>query len=275
MNQFMKKVLSVAVLGLASTAANANTLLDFTINQASVPGSETILNPVLTIDKIIGNYNEVFTGNLDGTFSTTAYWDAASFAKNDGATAQGSGLTTNPAIVGVQYGMYATFTATGFFAPNPAAPGGFVFIANGGSFELFIDPDNNTTKALGATGSDPVVIGGTTTDDYQVATASLLFGSGNSAPGGVGSANGNFDLVFSPFTLTNTTPGGTGFFVAPDPFHIVLDVKGQFNFFQPVGTQEINGSADAFFIKIPEPGSLALIGIAVAGIGFTARRRKS
>ena len=270
MNQFMKKVLSVAVLGIASAGVNAAELLDFTIDQSSVPGSETLSNPVITVDKIIGNYNEIFTGLLNGTFSTSAYWDAASYAKDDGATAVGSGLTTNPSFSTLQYGMYATFTATGNFVPN--AGGGFTFIANGGSFELFIDPNNDTTKALGATGLDAVTIGGGTADDYQVASASLLFGSGNSAAGGVGSANGNFDLVFSPFTLT--APGGTAFFVAPDPFHIVLDVKGQFNFFEPVGNQTINGSADAFFIKIPEPGSLALIGAAVAGIGFTARRRK-
>jgi hypothetical protein len=102
---------------------------------------------VITVDKILGNYSEVFTGTNLGTFTTAAFWDAASFAKDEGATAVGSALTTNPALVPQQYGMYATFTANGFFVPNVS--GGFTFTATGGQFNLFIDPDNNSTKALG------------------------------------------------------------------------------------------------------------------------------
>jgi hypothetical protein len=45
--------------------------------------------------------------------------------------------------------------------------------------------------------------------------------------------------------------------------------------FDPNGNSIINGSADGIFLPVPEPGSLALIGAAIAGIGFTARRRKA
>jgi hypothetical protein len=45
---------------------------------------------------------------------------------------------------------------------------------------------------------------------------------------------------------------------------------------RPLGTRALQtqGECLVFVPKIPEPGTLALIGLGLAGIGFVARRRK-
>jgi hypothetical protein len=273
MKQFMKKVLGVAVLGIVSAAANAAPLLDFTVAPSS---TGTNVKPNFVADKVTGPYVELFTaiGGLtpmdptdDNRFATVAFWQATSFSRNDGVTTLFAPVTG----LGLNYNMYAVFSATGTFAGAP--PAAINFLADGGSIQLYIDPSLDTTLALPATGNLPIIVTDANADDYLIASAPLSSGEGNANAGNIGTANGQFDIVFYPLTLTS--PAGEAYFVAPDPFYLAIDVSGQFVSFDPNGNSIINGSADGIFLPIPEPGSLALIGAAVAGIGFTARRRKA
>jgi hypothetical protein len=50
--------------------------------------------------------------------------------------------------------------------------------------------------------------------------------------------------------------------------------SGQLNNFTPVGTQEINGSLDVTF-AVPEPASVALIGLGLMGLGLSRRRKQA
>jgi hypothetical protein len=253
MKKHLLSIVAAASMLVAGVAQAAPAYEDFTISEGSVPGA---LANSFTADKMNGGYFEKLTINPDFTFATTAYANFGQFFKDDGTNLVSP---TQLNCLGANcYGLYATFTSTGYVS-GPSS-----FVGTAGAFELYIDPDQNTTLALGATGADPVVIGGNA-DDYKIAFSTDLF----AALGLVGNP-GAFDLWFKNFTLTAL---GEGYFTSPDPFHLVVNVDGDFdNFVIAPGTINVTGDVSAVF-GIPEPGTLALAGLALAGIGLASRRK--
>lgn len=243
----------VMMMGFSAAAGAAPIPLnDFVVNEGSVPGASA---NTFTADKLTGSYAERLTLNEDGTFDTAAYVNFAGFVKNDGLTNVPSQLN---ALNG--YNMYALFTSSGTFS-------GGTFTGTTGSFSLYIDPDQDTTFAVGASGAIPVATGNDS-DDYVIAISDSLL----SAVGIVGNP-GAYDLLFGAFTLTAE---GANYFTLPRPFYLITNVDGDFdNFIPAVGTPiDVVGDVSAIFL-IPEPGSLALAGLALAGLGLSTRRRKT
>lgn len=293
-----KSLLSAAVatalaFGASGAAAAPDAAyLDFTINESSVPGvgpSAGGGNVLRTGDNLEGQYNELFTVTGVNSFWTQAFWDASSLFRTGGtvpvSTFLGSRIAGGEAAdvdaITRQYSLYAVFTAAGTFA-SPV-PGSFVFTGTSGTIDLYIDPSRDTTLSLD---TDPTAAGCSPTlgvcktdaagDDYKIAFASnVMIGTGNATPGD-SIANGNFEIVWNDFTLTSGSAprDGDSYFIAPRPFHLVLDVNGQFQEFAVSGIQTTNGSANAFF-RVPEPATVGLMGLGLALAGLAGRRRSS
>lgn len=242
-----------------------------TIQEGAIPGAAT--NSVV-VHQLGGFYDEIFTVTGANTFATEAIfratgWDVPSQV----------GLAEN-LFGGAGYGLYAKFISSGTFAPSGS---GFKFTGGAGYIELWADAKQNTVynvagMASGTSGSvgNLVLSSGaaSTTDDILLGKASVQSsGDGNGTPGGLGTANGNFELTFSDWTLTN--PAGMAYFVAPVPFYVKLDLNGNFQGFDPTSatnTLLLGNVANAFFF-IPEPNALALVGLALLGAGIASRRK--
>ncbi len=246
-----------AALGLGSGVASA--FPQFTIDEAGAGDAATAIQA----DRLTGPYNELITFDGAGNFAVSLVLDINTMT--NGGFGVASGLGSN-------YDIYALYTATG----TVSAPVGTVttFTANPGSgaFSVFLDTNNDTVfgpASAPANGLLPWSALGGAGEDVQIATGVTLAGNGlldTACP------NGNCGS-FGNTTSFDLTAAGSAFFVEPNPFYEFSFQSG--NFLAPFSTAPgnvvITGSADVTFV--PEPGSLALLGLGMLGLGLSARRR--
>lgn len=269
-------VLSLAFGAIGAQAATVG--LPITIEEGSVAGTPS---NVFVADQLGGQYDEVVTF-VDATrFTTAAIFRAGAWFR-DGATVTEGQFLNGPGASG--YNLYAKFIGSGTY--STAVVGSDLvttFSATQNAIELWLDPSRNTRYDIGNSAGDPpaftdlVLTSGAAsiTDDRKLGTASITLDAGGSSSTGL--ANGNFEIVFGGFTLI--APDGEDYFVAPRPFHMTLDLNGNFQSLLPVAGTSVklqNSSANAFFTSsVPEPGALALVGAAFLALGVVAKRRKS
>ncbi len=250
---FDKKLGGIAAAAALAFSAQSYAIQEFDVDETPFGGN------IITADKMNGGYQERITftpinPNLS-SFDTTAFATFGLFFSDGGTQPVTSQLNNT-------YSVYAIFTSSGLADTSGANP---VFTGASGAFELFLDPNMDSVGTLGLTGADPVTVSNSV-DDFLLATSSdLTTGTGILIPG----IGGFFDLTFDDISLTLA---GESYFVSPDPFYIRATVDGDFDSFVVAGTQTLTGDVSVVFL--PEPTTLSLFGVAIAGLGFTARRKR-
>jgi len=255
------------VLGLASSGAMA-AFPNFTVSETIAGGTLTGINA----DKITGNYTEVitFSGN---TFQASLLWNAGQFVTNDGTTPVPSNLSPTGGTAS-QYGLYALYQASGTFTTSGTVTT-FTFQPGANdSLRLFLDPNSNTTFSAPGTGAGAWTTSGAG-DDLLIANGRPTTGEGMLDPALSTCRNGINCGSFGAESTFSLTSAGSSYFTAPNPFYNVSFQSGQLNNFTPTGTQTINGSLDVVFGQVPEPASIALLGLGLAGIGLSRRRKQA
>ena len=272
---------------LALCASQASAIGVFTINPNAIPGNAFAISP-FQATSLSGNTSELL--HLSGNNATASGWAQFSSFSN-GATQIGSLVT---GLGGVDYGLYLTFQLADTLVSGTAGALNSIYSLTQLDFQVWADKDLNTTFTLAdASTALEATVNGTKTDDIFLAAGSLQGGvAGFDSFGGayinainsfavctgVGTATVGSMAISLPDCASGT---GANYFAAPVPFFdlafsafnntaqgIKRNAAGNLiSITNAVGIVDFNH-------RIPEPASLALVGLSLLALGGASALRK-
>ena len=247
------------ILGSAASLAQANV---FEFNPVNFGGTDD----TFVGNELVGQFSNLFTSTDQfETFSATGWFNVNTINLNSNAQPTG-GLDTNDPNNGV--GLYDlwfeyTYEASGGIA-GQIAPS---YTIDSVSLNLYAGSGTDRDFILATDPGGPAVVTNSGT--------STLIGSSTQILGGgiINFQHQSFAAVDMDFQLEDL---GT-FFTAPDPFfnlafQAASTVIPTLDF--DTGTGTLTGTTEIRFERVPEPTSLALLGLGMLALGWTASRRR-
>ncbi|SCX05021.1 PEP-CTERM protein-sorting domain-containing protein [Nitrosomonas eutropha] len=273
----MNKKLIPAILGglgILGISSQALAYQVFTVSPSYITGNSA--HNDFQADSLAGTASgQIILNASTNTAAESGYIDFSNFALA-GSTV-GAGISR----ITVDYGIYLTFDLTTSLSSGSFGTTGSTYTLDTLTFTMYADP-NLDTAFTQATLTNPASVGGTIADDFILATGSLITGESAIIQGGV---------ALNSYTDFLTSPAGQSFFSQPNPFYDLM-----FNAFNNtgdavafnydtatgcltgecivavksgVGTFDFQGSV------VPEPATLALLGIGLLGFGTSRLRKKA
>jgi hypothetical protein len=287
MKKSLKKiVLALGSLAILGAATQASAFPAFSIQPGAIKPADQIPGGVGPIDTIKGGASERLIAGAGNTFTGNGLLTLDTFFN-------GANLVYAPAFAASPFKLYITFSLTDTLASGSFGAPGSTYTINSLSFRVFADVNGNDSFTTAAPGADPSATN--TADDVLLGYGSLLAGSAaiNSGGGSTGAALNSTESLFlcsgagqAKTGGTTVTTGvatscasavGTNFFFSPSPFYSIAfdEFNNTSSAFNPAtGELILTGGSGSINFAVPEPDSLALVGIAAVAAGLAARRRR-